>query len=423
MKKKAILFLLLSSISFSKNLDLDIMLKDVSNNSYEKNIYNIEQEKSEINKKFYKLDNYNGIKGSSETTYYREDQLYKTEGNLTFGDFYINGTKKEKEESDLVIGINKNIKDMLYSENDKNLNNTLIDKKINTLNYFNNLEKKKLNLIDLYKEYKNIEFEIEAKRNGVKTLKSEEKILKESFNLGKSSKIDLTSAKINRENLEIELENLKRKKIKLQKRFFYDFKIKIEGNTLKEIPKKINNFEYFLNNIGKKDLNILNLEKDKIKENIKYLKYNDKYPDISIGFEHDFGSREEEVKENRIYLKISKNLFYYDNNLENEKFNYKEKILHITEQKNKNNSEILKIQEEYENFNKEYKVNKNKAILEKNKYEIKKLEYKLGKIKYLDLIDSFNDFLTYTIDAEKSKNDLNAYIYKVIIRGDYNENK
>ncbi|MFK4784895.1 TolC family protein [Fusobacterium sp. MFO224] len=423
MKKQAILFLIFSNLTFSKSLNLDTMLQDISNNSYEKNIYNIEQEKNKANKKFYKLDNYNGVKGTSETIYYREEEVYKTEGNIIFGDFYINGSKKENEESDLVLGVNKNIKDMLYSENDKNFNNMLLDEKITRLNYFNNLEKKQINLIDLYKEYKDVEFEIKAKENGVKTLKSEEEILKKSFNLGKSPEIDLKSAKINRMNLEIELNTLKRKKYKLQEIFFYDFKIQIKDNTLEQIPKKTNKFKIYLNNIGERKLNILNLEKKKIKENIKYLKYDNKYPDISIGFEHDFGSRDEILKENRIYLKITKDLFYYDNSLENEKFNYQEKQLDIADEVDKNKAEILKIQNEYDSLNKEYEVNKNKAILEKNKYEIKKLEYKLGNTKYLDLMDSFNDYLTYTINAEKSKNDLYAYIYKVIIRGDLNENQ
>ena len=418
MKRKAILFFMISILSFSEDLTLDTMLNNISTNSYEKNIYNIDTKKNKVNQKFYTLDNYNGITGSSKNTYLREDRTYKTSGTISYGDFYINGSKEENEESELILGINKNIKDMIYSENDKNLNNNNLDKKINKLEYLKNIETKKLNLVDLYRDYKNIEFEIIAKTNGVKTLENEEEILKKSFKLGKSPKIDLKSATINRLNLEIELKYLKKNKAKIEERFLYDFKINVAGNTLMNIPKKTDVLDKFLNNIGNKDLDILKIQKNKIKENINYLKYDNKYPDISIGLEHDFGSKEESIKENRIFLEISKDLFYYDNDLENEKYNYQRKTLTISEETDKRNSEILKTKEEYDNLLMEYQVNKNKANLEKNKYDIKKLEYKLGKVTYLDLIDNFNDYLTYKINAEKSKNNLNAYIYKIIIRGD-----
>jgi hypothetical protein len=203
MKRKAILFLMISILSFSEDLTLDTMLNNISTSSYEKNIYNIDTKKNEVNQKFYDLDDYNGITGSSKNTYLREDRTYKTSGTISYGDFYIKGSKEESEESDLVLGINKNIKDMIYSENDKNLNNNNLDKKINKLEYLKNIETKKLNLVDLYRDYKNIEFEIIAKTNGVKTLENEEEILKKSFKLGKSPKIDLKSATINRLNLDI----------------------------------------------------------------------------------------------------------------------------------------------------------------------------------------------------------------------------
>lgn len=418
MKKKVILLLLISNLSFSKNLNLDTMLNNISINSYEKNVYNIEKEKNKINEKFYTLDNYNGLKSNIDTTYSRENKDYKTEGRISLGDIYINGSKKEDEESNLVLGINKNIKNMIYSENDKNLNITTLNKKITKLEYLKNLETKKLNLVDLYKDYKNIEFEIIVKTNGIKTLKNEEKILDKSFKLGKSPKIDFKSANINRLNLEIELKNLKKRKFQIEKQFFYNFKIKITGNTLNDIPERRKNLKNHFNEIGRKNLEILNIQKYQIKENINYLKYDNKYPDIVIGFEHDFGSKKESLKENRIFLKISKNLFYYNNNLENEKFNYKKQELTLSEETNKTNSEILKIKEEYNNLIVKYKITKNKADLEKNKYNIKKLEYKLGKIKYLDLIDNFNNYLTYKINAEKSKNNLNAFIYKIIIKGE-----
>lgn len=423
MKKIILFFFITSSLSFSENLDLDLLLNTISENSYEKNIYEIEQNKNKANEKHYKLDKYNGIKANSENAYYENEKVYKTEGSISFGNFYLKGSKKENKDGALLIGVNKNIKDMFYSENDKNLIKNNFDKEIINLNYKKNLISKKLSLIGLYRDYKNLEFEILAKNNGLKVLTEEKEILKKSFSLGQTQEIDLKSLNINKINLEIEIATLKKKKSQIRKKFLYDFNINLKEKNLENIPKNSKNIYKLIKNIGNINLNILNFEKNKIIENIKFLKYKNKYPNLEIGLEHDFQVEETKMKENRVYLKFSKDLFFYDNNLKTENFNLEEKILTIQEQKDKKNSEIIEINNKYQEYEKNYNINKNKADLEKNKYEIKKLEYKLGKIKYLDLMDSFNDYLASQIQSEKAKNNLNAYIYQIIVRGEENENK
>lgn len=423
MKKIILFFFITSSLSFSENLDLDLLLSKISKNSYEKNIYEIEQNKNRANEKYYKLDKYNGIKANSENTYYENEKVYKTEGSISFGNFYLKGSKKENKDGALLIGVNKNIKDLFYSESDKNLIKNNFDKEIINLNYTNNLILKKIYLIELYRDYKNLEFEILAKNNGLKVLTEEKEILKKSFSLGQIQEIDLKSLNINKINLEIEIATLEKRKNQMKKKFLNDFNINLKEKKLENIPKNSKNIYNLIENIGNINLNILNFEKEKIIENIKFLEYKNKYPKLEIGFEHDFQVEETKMKENRIYLKFSKDLFFYDNDLKTENFNLEEKLLTIQEQKDKKNSEIIEINNKYQEYERDYSVNKNKADLEKNKYEIKKLEYKLGKIKYLDLMDSFNDYLASQIQSEKAKNNLNAYVYQIIVRGEENENK
>lgn len=143
------------------------------------------------------------------------------------------------------------------------------------------------------------------------------------------------------------------------------------------------------------------------------MKYDDKMPDLSLGLERDT-----KVNENRVVLKISKPLFYYNANLENEKTSYEQQKILLNQKIEENSAEKLKIESTYTNYIKEYEVLKNKALLEKNKYEIKKLEYSLGKINYLEVMESFDDYLEYEVSREKAKNILNSYVYEIMVRGE-----
>ena len=143
------------------------------------------------------------------------------------------------------------------------------------------------------------------------------------------------------------------------------------------------------------------------------MNYNDKVPDFSLGLERDT-----RLDENRIVFKISKPLFYYNADLENERTSFKQQEILLNQKIEENAAEKLNIETTYANYIKEYKVLRNKADLEKNKYEIKKLEYSLGKIDYLEVMESFDDYMEYEVSQEKAKNILNSYVYEIMVRGE-----
>ena len=70
------------------------------------------------------------------------------------------------------------------------------------------------------------------------------------------------------------------------------------------------------------------------------------------------------------------------------------------------------------NYKKEYEVNKNNSELELSKYNIKKMEYSLGKVDYVEVMEYFNSYINYEVAKEKAKNNLNSYIYEIMIRGE-----
>lgn len=413
MKKILFIFLTLSLISYGDEVTLDDLLDKLTETSYRKEIYELEQKKTDTLEKFYKMNNYNGVKSSVTTSYDDTEQIYKTTGRAEFGDLYIEGKRNHNPENDLIFGINKNIKNMIFSENDSNLLKNDLKKEADKYTFLKNMESQKIALIALYRDYKNMEFEIKIKKNGLKTLKSEEKTLEKSFELGAIPKIELESLQYSRKNLEIEIHTLEENLKKIKTRFLYDFKIDISDKTLSNIEPNYKEINEYISTIGYKDIEKLRIEKDIIKENIRYMNYNDKVPDFSLGLERDT-----RLDENRIVFKISKPLFYYNADLENERTSFKQQEILLNQKIEENAAEKLNIETTYANYIKEYKVLRNKADLEKNKYEIKKLEYSLGKIDYLEVMESFDDYMEYEVSQEKAKNILNSYVYEIMVRGE-----
>lgn len=421
---KILFFLMSSLISYGKNIKLDDMLKILEEKSYEREIFNLEQKKNLSKEKYYNLDNYNGVRGEISTDYDYEDDKIKSNGRVSYGDFYLDLSKdkinsQKNSDTDVIIGVNKSLKDMFYSKSDSEIKKLEYSKKNTEYSYYDDLETKKISLINLYEEYKNNEFEIKLKTNNLTRLKSEEKILKKSYELGATPKIDLDTLQTSRNNLEIELKYLKENIKKIKNRFLYEFGIDISKDQLMDIEIPKVNISDFISNIGERKISRLGLEKEITKENIKYLKYSNKIPEVLVGIEHQERNNGYS-DENRVFLKLSKDIFYYDINLENEKITLDQQEINIQKEKEINISKKLEVEENCNNLYKNYLVNKNKAELEKNKYEIINLKYKLGDVTYVDVMDVFDDYLNYQVAAEKAKNLFNGYIYEILVRGEKN---
>ena len=421
---KILFFLMSSLISYGKNIKLDDMLKTLEEKSYEREIFDLEQKKNLSKEKYYNLDNYNGVRGEISTDYDYEEDKIKSNGRVSYGDFYLDLSKdkinsQKNSDTDVIIGVNKSLKNMFYSKSDSEIKKLEYSKKNTEYSYYDDLETKKISLINLYEEYKNNEFEIKLKTNNLTRLKSEEKILKKSYELGATPKIDLDTLQTSRNNLEIELKYLKENIKKIKNRFLYEFGIDISKDQLMDIEIPKVDISNFISNIGERKISRLGLEKEITKENIKYLKYSNKIPEVLVGVEHQERNNGYS-DENRVFLKLSKDIFYYDINLENEKITLDQQEINIQKEKEINISKKLEVEENCNNLYKNYLVNKNKAELEKNKYEIINLKYKLGDVTYVDVMDVFDDYLNYQVAAEKAKNLFNGYIYEILVRGEKN---
>ena len=64
MKKTLLVFIFLTAglVVLGEEITLDTLLERITETSYRKEMYELEQKKTEALEKFYKIDNYNGVK-------------------------------------------------------------------------------------------------------------------------------------------------------------------------------------------------------------------------------------------------------------------------------------------------------------------------------------------------------------------------
>lgn len=413
MKKGIFLFFLLGLMSYGKEISLDSMLNDLDEKSYEKQIYEVQKKINSDKERYYKLDDFNGVDTSVTSNYSNREDAFETMGRVQYGPLYFEGTRNYNSEDEAVYGIEKSLKDLIYSGSKNQLKQLQYTKEIDRIDYEKNLETQKINLLNLYKEYKNSELEIEIKKSGIEKLRVEEKKMKKSHELGAVARIELESIQYSIKNMQLEIEVLKRNLSKLKEKFKYDFGIDIGDDTLKAITPPAKDFTLYVDGYGKKDIELLEYQKMKTQESIKYLNYDNKMPEVTLGVEHST-----KYDENRVVLKFSKKLFDLNIDLENEKDNLIQQEINLKQKINEREGEKLQILNNYDNYVKEYELNKNSAELELSKYNIKKLEYSLGKSDYVEVMEYFNSYINYEVAKEKAKNNLNGYIYEIMIRGE-----
>lgn len=161
MKKRVLLFFLLGIASYGKDISLDMMLNELNEKSYEKQIYEIQNKINSDREKYYKLDDFNGVETSVNSDYSKREDAFETTGRVQYGPLYFEGTQNYNSEDEAVFGIEKSLKDLIYSDSKSQLKQLEYTKEIDRLDYQKNLEAQKIDLLNLYKEYKNSELEME----------------------------------------------------------------------------------------------------------------------------------------------------------------------------------------------------------------------------------------------------------------------
>lgn len=136
------------------------------------------------------------------TFYQRESKSsknFESTGEIKYGNFYIKGGKSKNKDI-FGFGVEKNLKDLIYSKYDSDLKNLFYEENKDRVQYLKKLQLEKISLINLYKDIKDVESEIIIKSNALKVLRAQKNVLDNSYKLGKVSKIDLESVKYEIQN-------------------------------------------------------------------------------------------------------------------------------------------------------------------------------------------------------------------------------
>ena len=411
MSKRFSIFVIfsISALLYGEEISLDSLLEQLDSTFYQREIFENKKEFNTIKKDTLRLREYNGVQSNYNLSQEsKSSKNFESTGEIKYGNFYIKGSKSKNKDI-FGFGVEKNLKDLIYSKYDSDLKKLFYEENKDRVQYLKKLQLEKISLINLYKDIKDVESEIIIKSNALKVLREQKNVLDNSYKLGKVSKIDLESSIYNYENTSMELDYLRNQLKILKKQFFYKYNIDINNFKLKKIDnnnsKKIN-----IEKIDQLDLRELELEENILKETIKYQEYSNKVPDIALGLE--------KYDDNKIVLKFSKKLFYRDINLMDDMNEVIRKKMLVKQKRNDLESVKYEIQNNISDYNKEILVLKNRQYLEEKIYNIKLLENKHGKTKYIDVIEAFDKYIKTSVNLEKEINKLNAYLYIVKVRGE-----
>lgn len=430
MKKKLVFFLLMLSINSlsQESLTIDEVLNRVENNreSYEFKSFQNTKEATDIKIKDNKLGDFNGVTLSStynmtENNFeYRDRKYNKTfQNKASYGPFFVNYNFVEKDKSYVSYGVEKNLKDILYSKYDSNLKINNYQQELNKISYDKNIQTKKMNLVSLYQDILNSKNELEYRKKAYDHYRVDLEKLKKSYELGASPKINLESVELEAEDSKLQIDILETKLRSLYEIGKTDYDIDFENYKLIDFIDNNESIEKLLANYMEKDIAELKLNLSVAEERKKYNNYDRYMPDLYLAYERV----DRNLRGDRYYrdqdifsVRFSKKLFSTDSDyklseleVENLENDLKEKIRLV-------DAEKIKLKAEYYELQKLASIGDKKSNIAYKKYLIKEKEYELSKVSYLDVIDEYNKYLSQEIETKKAKNALNAFVYKIKIK-------
>ena len=406
----SILFCFMETLSYGINVD-DV-ISQYEKNSYTTKINEVNMKTYDIKDKALKNGDWNEIKVTSDSNYTLHGDFdgLTMENNVKYGMlYYKNGYNfRNKKITENKIGISKELNDYFgYSDNKYNKSTNDISRNIQKINNETTKNSEIRDLIDLYKDYKNKEKEIEQEKLTLEDSKRDYAIQSEKWNLGTTTLYDFELAKTEYENSQLKYENLERElKILGEKFMIYNVKLpeKSELEDLKKVElKKEDFYDLRLSEAESIELNgKLNDEKLR-KESIDY-----KYPKLTA----DVGYS---LKNHSVVfgLGVTKTFKRYNDTIEDLK-NEKEKLeLQYAQKKNELLSNVGQQMITYTTYETNEITAENTMNITKRNSEIYAKKYELGVDTFENYVEKRNEYRKAVKDYEKAKNELAAFTKKI----------
>jgi len=413
MKKLAVLFLLISTMSFSESITLDDMIKKLKKVGVQKEFSEIQQEKDQVARKKTERMYHDGfdvtVTPSHEFDYDPLKKDWDTTTAKASYDFLSVGVYDMKDGADTWVGIDKNLKDLIYSEKKHRLRILDFTEEKTKIANAKNIDAEIIELIEHYKKYTNL-VEYYAFMNTQKSqYESEYKIMKEEYKLGSKTKLDMELSKVKLENLNAEMETTKDELKKLREDFYLKFRISVtDSDTLEVLGKDVGNIELKINRIGKRDLETLELDKKINVEKVSYSEYDNDMPDLNFSTKYMI-----QKKEWVISLGINKKFFSFDDITETNKLDLKKSEIEEKYTKDKIESLRKENMTSYRRLKKD--INNKKRDLEVKKLEslIYNEEFKNGSKSFSDYIEKRRDYEKLYVEYIQANNELQSFIYEL----------
>ena len=397
-------------LSYGTNVD-DLILQ-YEKNSYTTKINEKSMKKFDIKDKALKNGDWNEITVNSDNNYtlHSEANGLTMENNVKYGIFYYrNGYSfRSKEVTQNKIGISKTLNDYFgYSDNNYNKKTNQISRNIQKITNEATKNSEIRDLIDLYKNYKNKEKEIEQEALTMEDTKKDYAIQAKKYEVGTASKYDYELAKNEYENSQLKYENLGRELQILGEQFMiYNVKLPEKGklDDLKKVELKKDDFYGLrLSEAETIELNTqLNAEQLK-KEMIDY-----KYPKLTgdIGYS---------LKDHSVVagLSVSKSFKRYNDTVEDLKNEADKLKLQYEQKKNELMSNVGQQMITYTTYQTNELTAENTMNIKKREYEIYSKKYELGVDTYSNYVEKRNNYKKAVMDYETAKNELAAFTKKI----------
>ena len=396
----------------SYGTNVDDLISQYEKNSYTTKINEKNMKKFDIKDKVLKNGDWNEVTVNSDNNYtlHGEANGLTMENNVKYGIFYYrNGYNfRSKEVTQNKIGVSKTLNDYFgYSDNNYNKKTNQISRNIQKITNETTKNSEIRDLIDLYKNYKNKEKEIEQEALTMEDTKKDYAIQAKKYEVGTASKYDYELAKNEYENSQLKYENLERELQILGEQFtIYNVKLPEKGklDDLKKVELKKDDFYGLrLSEAETIELNTqLNAEQLK-KEMIDY-----KYPKLTgdIGYS---------LKDHSVVagLSISKSFKRYNDTVEDLKNEADKLKLQYEQKKNELMSNVGQQMITYTTYQTNELTAENTMNIKKREYEIYSKKYELGVDTYSNYVEKRNNYKKAVMDYETAKNELAAFTKKI----------
>lgn len=408
-KRQLVLVFAISLLSYGKNID-DV-IKEYEKKSYTTKINEINLKTYEIKDKLYKNGDWNEITLTSNSEYQTSGTYegVSVENNIKYGMlYYKNGYNFTNNKfTQNKIGVSKNINDFFYSDVKYNRKANEIQKDLQKITNESTKNSDIRNLIDLYKNYKNKEEEINQGKISLDGKRKDYVILAKKYELGTASKYDYDLAKYEYETSQLEYDNLEKElKILGEQFILYNVELPKTGKLDELVKVELKKEDFY-------DLRLSEAESIKLNETLNNTKYEKekfdyKYPVLTADAGYDF-----ENESFVVGLGVTKTIKRYNDTLEDLK-NERDKLkLEYEQKKNELVSNAGQQMINYTTYQTDELIKQKALEITRADYEIYAKKYELGTDTFSNYVEKRNNYEKAKIAYATARNELAAFTRKI----------